>query len=469
MGGAQTSAPPGQLCVYLMVLAETGFNNLFRPYFSQKNCANCLQTLNRTGSAAAMLLEFRVQNHRSLREEQALSFEPSKGASIQREVSPAALSVLAIYGANASGKSNVLAALGYMQHAVTYSHRMWEPEEGVPRDPFAWSDSRRTSLYEATFLINGVRYQYGFVADDERFKEEWLFAWPKGRKQTWFTRDDDKFEFGEHLKGENKVVQQVTRPNALFLSAAVQHSHEQLQPIYHWFRRIVGVNVLRRGQGRFVGGAPSEHWLRRLLSSRTDTGQLSLLSDDEETTLDMFRRLLKAADVGITDLKLVEDSESDDPVRARSRSRVLMKHKSDNKDAWLPLEEESNGTRTLVHFAPPILQTLRRGGLLFVDELEASLHPLLAAHIVKQFSNLETNPNNAQLLFTTHDTNLLGATLGSPLLTRDQVWLTEKNSEGATCLYALADYKPRNAENLERGYLQGRYGAIPFLGDLSLK
>lgn len=414
-----------------------------------------------------MLLEFRVQNHRSLRDEQVLSFEPSKSASTSPEAERTALPAVALYGANASGKSNVLAALAYMQSAVSLSHRMWDPEHGVPRDPFAWHNNRQeTSLYEVTFSIQGVRYQYGFVADDERFQEEWLYAWPKGRKQTWFTRETDTFEFGDHLKGENRLVQQVTRPNALFLSAAVQHQHEQLQPVYHWFRRLDAVNVAPGGRGRF-GGPIFGSWLHRLFSNNRDTQVLRLLEEGGEDALSMYRQLLRVADVGIADIKLVNETDGEDSPRTRRRSRVFMKHQNPNSDAWLPLEEESNGTRTLMNLAQPMLQTLRHGGLLIVDELEASLHPLLAAHIVKQFNDPETNPNGGQLLFTTHDTNLLGTTLGSPLLTRDQVWLTEKDKEGATCLYALSDYKPRKVENLERGYLQGRYGAIPFLGGLA--
>lgn len=416
-----------------------------------------------------MLLEFRVRNHRSLRDEQALSFEQSGVAPGSRESERSALSAVAIYGANASGKSNLLAALGYMQQAVTLSHRTWEPEDGVPRDPFAWGPSlKETSLFEVAFTAQGVRYQYGFVADDNCFQEEWLFAWPKGRKQTWFTREADTFDFGEHLKGENRVVQQVTRPNALFLSAAVQHRHEQLLPIYHWFRRLSLVNVARRGRGA-LGGVPHDYWLRHLLAGRADVGQLRLLGmeGDGDDNLDMLRQLLRAADVGITDLKLVDEADDGD-ARTQRRPRVLMKHKNPNEEAWLPLEEESHGTRTLVRFAQPLLQTLQRGGVLIVDKLEASLHPLLAAYIVKQFNDPEANSRGGQLLFTTHDTNLLGTTLGSPQLTRDQVWLTEKDGDGATCLYALSDYKPRKAENLERGYLQGRYGAIPFLGGLDL-
>jgi hypothetical protein len=147
---------------------------------------------------------------------------------------------------------------------------------------------------------------------------------------------------------------------------------------------------------------------------------------------------------------------------------VLVRHQHSGSEAWLPLEQESQGTRTLFELAPPLIRALRRGSVLAIDELEASLHPLLAAHVVRQFHDPETNPRNAQIIFTTHDTNLLGTTLGDPLLRRDQIWLTEKDREGATSLYPLSDYKPRKAENIERGYLQGRYGAIPFLGDLGI-
>jgi AAA15 family ATPase/GTPase len=145
---------------------------------------------------------------------------------------------------------------------------------------------------------------------------------------------------------------------------------------------------------------------------------------------------------------------------------VFFQHKTVAASAWLPLEQESNGTRTIARFAPGILDALETGSVLAVDELESSLHPLLAMRLVQLFNNETTNSRGAQLIFTTHDTNLLGNILQQPLLRRDQVWLTEKDAEGATRLYPLTDYKPRKGENLERGYLQGRYGAIPFLGEL---
>ncbi|MEE9383280.1 MAG: ATP-binding protein [Nannocystaceae bacterium] len=422
-----------------------------------------------------MLIEFRVQNHRSIRDEQVLSLEAATHEATddrpraRTDQGKPLLPAVALYGANASGKSNVLGALGFMQSAVAQSHRSWEPEEGVPRDPFAWgSQDRESSLFEVTFLVGAVRYQYGFVADDERFTEEWLFAYPQGRKQTWFERDGDNFKFGEHLPGENRVVEEVTRPNALFLSTAAQHHHKKLTAVYRWFRELAVVNVAR--SRRETRHPPPEFWISRLLARRPDTGQMSLLLDasdgESDGLLASFLNLLRAADVGIVDLKLVDDAGSHSP--RHRRSRILVGHQVSDGDAWLPLEEESHGTQTLFTLAYPVLQALRHGGLLVIDELESSLHPLLAAHLVRRFNDPSTNPRNAQIIFTTHDTNLLGTTLGDPLLRRDQVWLTEKDQDGATCLYPLSDYKPRKGENLERGYLQGRYGAIPFLGGLGL-
>jgi AAA15 family ATPase/GTPase len=147
---------------------------------------------------------------------------------------------------------------------------------------------------------------------------------------------------------------------------------------------------------------------------------------------------------------------------------VEVRHQGGSDDAWLPLEEESRGTQRLFRIGIPILGAIRDGRVLVIDELEASLHPILAQQIVQQFNDPAVNTRNAQLIFTTHDTNLLGSLVGGPALRRDQVWLTEKDAEGATVVYPLTDYQPREPENLERGYLQGRYGAIPFLGDLNL-
>jgi len=425
-----------------------------------------------------MLIEFRVENHRSLRDEQVLTMEAGRVGDAEdqrrRHVdghTEALLTAAGIYGANASGKSNVLSALAFMRDAVLVSHRFWGPDEGIPRRAFAWGESAtKPSLFEVTFLESGIRYQYGFVVSDKQFLEEWLYAWPHGKKQVWFERDNDTpIKFGDNLRGENRVIEEVTRPDALFLSAASQHRHAQLQTVAAWFRSMMPLGIL--GIGRF--GMPgywrlqSDHVLAHLLGedSLAET-QPSLFPEAEEASLrDRFCELIRKADVGIVDVKVVTREIEDRPRRVSRR--FYFQHQN-SSDSWLPLEDESRGTQTLFRMALPVLRVLQQGGVLIIDELEASLHPALAHQIVRQFNDPAINQRGAQILFTTHDTNLLGTIVGEPALRRDQVWLTEKDPEGATVLYPLTDYKPRKAENLERGYLQGRYGAIPFLGDFSI-
>jgi hypothetical protein len=318
-------------------------------------------------------------------------------------------------------------------------------------------------------LLDQVRYQYGFVASDDCFLEEWLYAWPKGKKQIWFERDRDRFKFRERFKGENKLIEEVTRANALFISAAVQHRHEQLLPLYTWFRSIEAINVNRRFNApRLV---VSEMAVAQLLEGEgfRNNRQQKLFDEpnNEALLLERFRNLLRSADIGILDLK-ADRRSAETSQRRHGLPQVSLKHASPFPDAWLPLNEESKGTRTLFSIGLPILQAVERGGMVVVDELEASLHPSLAMQIVNQFNSPESNPKNAQLLFTTHDTNLIGTTLGEPALRRDQVWMTEKSDDGASVLYPLTDFKPRKEENLERGYLQGRYGAVPFLGNFNV-
>lgn len=418
-----------------------------------------------------MLVEFRVENHRSIREEQALTLVAGRGGDPEdprpRRVAGSADTLLpaaALYGANASGKSNLLMALAFLRDAVVYSHRSWSPEGGVPRDPFAWGDAAAPSLFELTFLVDGTRFEYGFTTDGRAFLEEWLYAWPLAHKQVWFERERQDIKFGEKLKGENRVVADVTRPNALFLSASAQLQHEQLRPVYRWISRIQ-VESLPHGRPN----APSLSWARLGLSSGGE--QPGLFPPPEEGTREArlagLLELLRAADVGIVDVKLVEETDTF-PARDPSggvRRRIYLRHQGPGA-GWLPLEEESHGTQTIFRLAAPLLEVVERGGVLVVDELERSLHPLLAQQIVRQFNDPRLNPKNAQLIFSTHDTNLLGTVLGDPTLRRDQIWLTEKDEHGATQVYPLTDYQPRKQENVERGYLQGRYGAIPFLGSL---
>ena len=410
-----------------------------------------------------VLIEFRVANHRSIREEQVFTMVAAQLGEESdhrpRKVSGygvAILPVAAIYGANASGKTNVLDALAFTQLAVVRSHPAWPPEGGVPRSPFAWDDySNQASTYELLILLDGIRYQYGFVVSDERVLEEWLYAWPKARRQVWFEREWDGhshvFKFGEGLKGSKRLVEDVTRQNALFLSVAAQHANVQLSPIYEWFRDLRTVGLQR--QKDTILHRSGDGWLIQALLKQA-TSHKAATEEDREIAI--FRSLLHDADIGVYDFKL-EREQNDE---------IALCHRAQNGGAWLPLHQESQGTKALFSKVPMLLDALWHGGLVLVDELESSLHPILAQRIVGMFNDPATNSLNAQLIFTTHDTNLIAGINDPAQLRRDQVWLTEKNQKGATKLYPLTDFKPRKAENLERGYLMGRYGAIPFLGRL---
>jgi hypothetical protein len=415
-----------------------------------------------------LLIQFRVENYRSLRDEQTLSMVADAtlgGKTDERLVRPkgideALLPAVAIYGANASGKSNVIGALGFMQSAVVRSQRFWKPDGGTRHEPFALSRKiGDPSRCEVDILIEGTRYRYGFVLSAERVEEEWLFAWPRGRRQTWFERHSDAFSFGKYLEGENHAIRGLTRHNSLFLSAAAQNNHATLSPIFRFFSASQFASR-RRAAFRHVVQSRNA-WLSMAAASKNRT---------EDSERQAVLRLLQAADTGILDMRVEEREEYErDPEGIVGgtigvRRDLFFRHRStDESHAWLPLHAESDGTLTLLDMSSSLIRTLRNGGLLCVDELEASLHPAVALELMRMFNDPKDNPHGAQIIFTTHDTNLLGSTLGEPALRRDQVWMTEKDEGGGTSLYPLTDFHPRKEENLQRGYLQGRYGAIPFL------
>lgn len=411
------------------------------------------------------LLRFRVKNHRSLRDEQELSFiasgQDGTGLIHPTGLEEAVVPVAVMYGANASGKSNVIDALVFMQHAVSASQRRWEPTGGVPRQPFALGrEKTEVSAFAVEIMLAGVRYEYGFSVDDEIVQEEWLSAWPHGRKQEWFSREQQSFDFGRSLHGENRSIEALTRPNSLFLSAAAQNNHEQLAPVFQWFADRMRVAMRR------VGQIPSHsNWWKQFVPDKAGLHSKRLR--------ERVSSLLAAADLGIDDFRVTEErfevpvgiaSTGFDDSKSFTRQRLSFSHGGARAQTWLDLGVESTGTQLLVSLIPVLLPLLDQGGILAIDELN-SLHPMMSLALVKMFQDPARNPNGSQLLFNTHESSLLGTLLADPPpLRRDQVWLTEKDKEGATHLYPLTDYTPRSTENLERGYLQGRYGAVPFFG-----
>lgn len=416
------------------------------------------------------LIRFRVSNFRSIRDQVELTTVASKPAAKPHQnksrffdleaVGEPVSAVTAVYGANASGKTSLFQALAFMKYAVQHSYR-WLPDEAIPVELFAGHTTVTSSEFIVDLAIGGIRYEYGFAADRERITSEWAYAWPHGKKQTWFERREKGIKFGSYLTGQNRTIEELTRPNALFLSVAAQNNHEQLKPLYDWFdRRLRGYGPAMRG-----GLNNTSFWWQQFVSNKA-TSQLRK----------RVVELLRAADVGVTDFRVREvelpPAEQEEltklfaslgaghalPKLPRSRIELEFKH----GDFWLQRHQQSTGTSQLLALMPVILETLAEGGIIVIDELSA-MHPTLARELLLLFQDFKHNPNHAQLLFNTHDTSLLGTSHGEdPPLSRDQIWFTEKDKHGVTSLVSLFDYHPRDNENLERGYLQGRYGAVPY-------
>lgn len=403
-----------------------------------------------------MLLSFRVANHRSLREEQQLLLTPSYTSDEPDDAPWEALTVAGIFGANASGKSNVIDALQYMAAMVSRSFRESEPGGGVERHPFVLDPEalEEPSTFVADMIIDDVRYTYGFAVDDVRIVEEWMYSYPKKKRRKIFHRELDVFHYGEHSPQALKQAEEITEPNVLFLSVAVRSKQRILRPVYEWFQQIKWRTTQHIVMPYLLEGRP----------------------DDVGSNLKRIITLLRAADTGIEDAVVVEESEEEYVARmsrrrtpgekdAPKRKRLSFQHKGVDGRAALKMQEQSTGTQSLYWLARPAFKALDRGVPFIVDELDSSMHPFLTAQLVKLFSEPESNPHGAQLIFTSHDVSLLGRIQGEEVLKRDHIWFTEKDACGATELFPVSDFNPRRDENRERRYLAGRYGAVPVLRD----
>ncbi len=423
-----------------------------------------------------MLIEFSVTNYRSILERQTLNmtassyfkeleaantFAPDGSDSL-----PRLLRSTVLYGPNASGKSTLIQALSFVKEQVLHSQKESQAGDAIDVVPFKLTSASRAGVseFDVTFMEQGVRYEYGFCCNSVRFTEEWLIAYPQGRAQKWFHRvfdtesGKDEYKFSASFVGgkiRHALWREQTRTNALFLSTAIQLNNEQLKPVFGWFKQRLQVIDS-------VGGLSPGYTLQRC--------------EKDEDRLHVVQ-FMNSADLSISDIRLKESVFSVDTLPkgmpAAIRDQVLKDmvgekiveplffHQDVNEQGIIAFDqsEESDGTLALFAFAGPWLDVIENERVLVVDELDTSLHPLLVQHLVKSLHHAGTK---AQLIFTTHDTTLLS----QKLLRRDQVWFMEKDEKSATRLYPLSDFSPRDNEAIERGYLNGRYGGIPFLKDL---
>jgi len=426
-----------------------------------------------------MLLEFRFKNFRSFRDEQKISLVAARSRSEEPDLrliesklkGVAGLRCAAIYGPNGSGKSNLLKAMAEFSVIISASQKRWDSSDKIPIwDPFMLDDESRSGVteFEASVVIDDVEYRYGFRFNETTISEEWLYEYSPNERTLFRRKTTDgrvEVEFvGRNLTGSTlETIRQVTRPNSLFLSAAAQNNYERLAVIQKWFA------------DRF-----------NIIQGQDCTQMLPFTADlcKKQEVKDRVKGLVSFADLGIEDFEVVEEDapenfkkmftamvraarEVDPEIAGRVAERksflhseVRMMHRgTDGKLFPLMPNQQSRGTLAYFSVLGPLLNELRDGSVLLIDELESSMHPHLIRQLVRVFNDPDLNPKGAQIIFTTHNTGILDA----QILRRDQVWFTEKNQEGATVLFPLTDFKPRKDQNIEVAYLHGRFGAIPFL------
>ncbi len=425
-----------------------------------------------------MLIQFSISNFRTFKEKVTLSLIASNYDKETREAENVItnskyktrnLKSAVIYGANASGKSKFMEALMFMRHFTIYSSKDSQKGDDISVEPFRLSSETENSPseFEVVFIYNDIQYRYGFEVEKTQVVSEWLYHKPNTKEVELFYRDFQDFEIHQrsYKKGAIGVKEGLVRDNALLISLAAQLNDEISIQVIEWFKRLKTISGLR------------EEGYQGYTMDRTK---------DPKTKLRILE-LLKAADLGIQDIKLemldIDSLPNDMPKELKDRlikeskeenrdiiSDVLTTHKKYDKskkyveDVYFSLDEdESSGTRKFFALTGPILDVIENGYILVVDELDSKLHPNLVCKLVSLFNSKELNPKNAQLIFNTHDTNLLS----SGLFRRDQIWFTEKNKFGVASLYSLADFKTdsvRKTEAFEENYIRGKYGSVPYLG-----
>jgi len=420
---------------------------------------------NKKEERSTMLLQFTVNNYKSIKDTTIFSMATSsKDSGNAFKVKKYELLQSAIlYGANASGKSNFLKALAFMRRIVLNIDKVILSTDSLKHYPFKLNTETEdsSSSFEMVFFIKETKYRYGFEIDKNTVYSEWLYADENGKESKLFYRDIDENElYINRIKFKEGLKLKVSK-NQLFLWKCDQEEGKISASILKWFSHL-----------NMIDGMEHEQYIDEAMKQmKNDTFKKELVE------------LIKTADIGIEDVFLEEEDvprsviedmilpselkekllESND-LKSLSLLTQHKKFDENNNEIGNTIfeldREESKGTRKFFKMSAPILNTLREGKVLIIDELDASLHPMLTKHLIKLFHDDKINTKNAQLIFATHDTNLLNESM----FRRDQIWLTEKDKYGATELYSLAQFKNvRKNEDFEKKYIQGKYGAVPYL------
>ncbi len=433
-----------------------------------------------------MLVQFRVENFRSIRDEQVLSFVASKDKERPENLiecnNEKLLKAAAIYGPNGSGKSNAIKALRLVRHFVTTSAtkmNLGDNIKGITPFRLDTKTVNKPSSFEVTLIVNDTRYTYGFTASNVRVYEEWLHAYPSPhyRRQVWFERsydpkkDETMWVFRGPLKSNQQILKKNTRDNGLVLSRGAELNIESLEPLYLWFRKQLWIFDLSNPPIGLMHETAT-----RILKDENLKNRISSILEDADLGIEgisVNERVASLKEVP-DEIKHLLTKEGLNALGSTPEISINTIHRVINSKEMTEFnfeEDESNGTKRIFALAGPLLDALDKGAIVVVDELECSMHPSLTRKLLELFQSQETNKNGAQILFATHDVTLMN----SELFRRDQIWLTEKNDMNATELYSLYDFKdkPRKTESFQKNYLAGRYGGTPKFGpifeDLEIK
>lgn len=391
-----------------------------------------------------MLVQFGVTNFRSIKNKAVLSMVAGTDNSHERTLLKThskvrLLPTAAIYGANAAGKSNILLAVQTMQSMITGENAQLLKGKKLPYDPYRFLEKpTEPTEFEVIFFFEGIKYAYSFSYNENEILSEYLYHWPKGREALVFSRESGIFKFTENITEQTTLAGR-TPVNRLYLVSSNEWNAPQTALAYRWF---------------------TEKLLPYDEQNTPDVTSKALRQPKNNPIRDRILAELRIADLGISNVGI-----NDNPVD-KNKPIILMVHHvttdtGETEQYQLPLEYESRGAQRFFSRIGPWINALEKGGVLFVDEIEASMHPLLKKRLVEMIQDPEVNTNGAQLIFTTHDAMLLDLSL----LRRDQIWFVDKNDKSLSSeIFSLWDFSVRKDENVLKGYLQGRYGAVPFLG-----
>lgn len=416
-----------------------------------------------------MLINFSFGNFRSFRDTKSLRMEAGRVDDLTESVIEKEgfrlLPVAAIYGANSSGKTNVIKAMGMFDNVVVYNTK-FDPDDSIPYDSFMLDEEsgEATTVFEIQILLEGTVYRYGFEYLPTEIVSEWLYERKIGRgekEHALFQREGQDIKissdyFTDKVKWEGDIK---NVKNRLYLAYANNNGGKISQKLISYFKNCNSISGLEGYRYKQFSLEMIEHNSEGYkeameLFKKLDLGFTAIKVEEKEVPEEVKEVLMAIRDVNPEELRKKKIYETYTTHHVYDKEGQVVGQKKFLADRF-----ESNGTDKIISFSGPLFDTLLKGKVLFVDELDAKLHPMLTRAIVRLFMDKETNPKGAQLVFTTHDTHLLD----KEYLRRDQVWFTEKDATEASDFYSLLEFKERNDRNFEKNYIEGRYGAIPFI------